>query len=369
MAASRDVRLEIIDAFINSIQAHGFKFLGDKFQLLKQIVPPLDFSDLLPYQVASNPSGENIDPDEEEEEIDSLNRSIILQEKEFLTRSGFPDFGLNALVPETLDQLQTIMYSDASVDLYGEDPDAAVFEAQLDGNPIIIKFSTDPTVDNLVFNSIVHEAFIGLFGLNRLQSPNFAKIIATSLSSCPSYIDHEICSYVAYEYIEGPTLSKFMESNSDGVIKSILYQVFEAIYYAYRELDFTHYDLHLDNIMIRNNIPVIIDYGRSHIKINNVNYGYYDLWHHVYNRSRWYYDILTLCKWIYLSERIQDEIKSLLEFFTFATVDANKELYYYGVNDIIYDFDIFVVSPEIIHRDNYDFDTFLVVARKILVPS
>jgi len=67
--------------------------------------------------------------------------------------------------------------------------------------------------------------------------------------------------------------------------KAIILQILLALYDAYQAFQFTHYDLHLDNIIINrtefnhpvifrnqllllysNLLPVIIDYGSSHIK-------------------------------------------------------------------------------------------------------
>ena len=99
---------------------------------------------------------------------------------------------------------------------------------------------------------------------------------------------------ILYEYIDGRSLSRMIRSKSikDNVIISIMKQVLLALHLAQREYDFTHYDLHSDNILImscdtnttflyvlnetnqflipsRGYYPVIIDYGYSYTKCLN----------------------------------------------------------------------------------------------------
>ena len=101
---------------------------------------------------------------------------------------------------------------------------------------------------------------------------------------------------ILYEYINGKSLSRMIRSSSikDTVVVSILKQVILSLCIAQREYDFTHYDLHTDNILVMTcdvdtsflyvinetnqflipscgYYPVIIDYGYSYTKnLNNL---------------------------------------------------------------------------------------------------
>ena len=101
---------------------------------------------------------------------------------------------------------------------------------------------------------------------------------------------------ILYEYIEGTSLSRLIRSHliKDVNIMSIIKQVLLSLCIAQREYDFTHYDLHTDNILVMScdndtsflyvineanqflipsygYYPVIIDYGYSYTKnLNNL---------------------------------------------------------------------------------------------------
>ena len=103
-------------------------------------------------------------------------------------------------------------------------------------------------------------------------------------------------SIILYEYINGKSLSHIIRSPSikDSIIISILKQVLLSLCIAQREYDFTHYDLHTNNVLIMQcdvdisflyvinetnqflvpsygYYPVMIDYGYSYTKnLNNL---------------------------------------------------------------------------------------------------
>lgn len=158
-------------------------------------------------------------------------------------------------------------------------------------------------------SDLIHEYIVGVFGLNRMRSliPNFAYIYGFFSCSAPqltkggevaSYCNdlEDAVTYVAYENIV-PSLTMNMLNrtwNFDEFLNSYL-QVLLATGMANRECDYTHYDLHDQNVLIRmmndiksikynlegedvylhsNKIATIIDYGQAHIKYNGNNYGY-----------------------------------------------------------------------------------------------
>lgn len=133
----------------------------------------------------------------------------------------------------------------------------------------------------------MHEYFIGYF-LNKLryQIPNFMYVFG--LFTCNRPVGGEVCpepdvldlrDYLLLENIDGVTLQSFIESRYAMVsqipsLKQQLYsvenyeifmgiylQIFFALSIAYDALDFTHYDLHDENVLIQDlGEPYYIEY-------------------------------------------------------------------------------------------------------------
>ncbi len=151
--------------------------------------------------------------------------------------------------------------------------------------------------------ALVNEAFVALCGTNNLRfiMPNFGYIFFYGL--CPNYIvdkasvmgmDNSVDTRCCiYENVKGDEISVYV--NDYDTLINYFMQTIYAIAYAEKELEFTHYDLHGGNVIIRklnetvqityknrNNeniylktdaIATIIDYETATIKYNNKNYG------------------------------------------------------------------------------------------------
>lgn len=175
-------------------------------------------------------------------------------------------------------------------------------------NFFVVKAPRDPNN-----NDLLHEYFVGTYGTNLMRSkiPNFAYIFG-SFACSPPIIDQKTkkveswcnnekvkVSYVLYENI-------FPSIDLDGVIREksayewlnqymqILYSLNQAV----NDIGFTHYDLHMENVLSRDigrtqpfsiqyntengiefletdRIATIIDYGRSHIIYKGKHYGFF----------------------------------------------------------------------------------------------
>jgi len=164
--------------------------------------------------------------------------------------------------------------------------------------------------------SLVHEYVVGVYGTNMLRGivPNFAYVFGTFDCSAPilfnngqvsTWCNEETNSvgYVSYENITPSiTLGKYVETCSFGEFLNMYLQVLYAIRKAHQLIDFTHYDLHAQNVLVRdisnifpdgciipydteygteylfaNKIATIIDFGQAHIKIQGESFGYYGL--------------------------------------------------------------------------------------------
>ena len=153
--------------------------------------------------------------------------------------------------------------------------------------PLAIK----QTVDHSKIKESIHETFVGLYCINNIIKfiPNFTYIFGL-------YTDND-CVNVITEKISGMTLDKYIDS-PDFTIKNylfILLQLMLALQVAQNNYCLTHYDLYPWNIVIQqlntpttfdykisynkvirvttNIIPVIIDYGKSHVIYSNKHYG------------------------------------------------------------------------------------------------
>jgi hypothetical protein len=156
---------------------------------------------------------------------------------------------------------------------------------------------------------MVHELYVG-FILNQLRAyiPNFAYVFGGFSCSIPIFDDKSVISwcnnknpvqYVLYENIV-PSISmkELCKFCSFSKFLNIYLQVLYSIRLAHNMFDFTHYDLHTDNVLIRqigngtdlfsipystenskieyiltDRIATIIDYGLSHIKYDNKHFG------------------------------------------------------------------------------------------------
>lgn len=150
----------------------------------------------------------------------------------------------------------------------------------------------------------LHEYFIGNFFVNKLRKycPNFSMVFALIKCSLPESIfgfgrEYKKISCLVYEYIyPATTLAKFLGNCSLDDFISIFLQIVFALKIAAEKFGFTHNDLHLGNIMIKElekqtmipyqykgqkiyiytkTLAVVIDYGLSRVEIKSKNFGPY----------------------------------------------------------------------------------------------
>jgi serine/threonine protein kinase len=159
----------------------------------------------------------------------------------------------------------------------------------------------------------IHEFFVGL-QLNGLRDkcPNFMYVFGlfNCLAPFNNIFANKIClddsdngikkDFLIAEYIHGQELERIFMNVTVYDIMCIYYQILLALHIAWVMFDFTHYDLHVGNILTVNlddyyfipyHVPFkngqskliymrtrilvkIIDYGYSHIKYNGRDFGY-----------------------------------------------------------------------------------------------
>lgn len=165
-------------------------------------------------------------------------------------------------------------------------------------------------------NETLHESVIGIYATNRLREEgilNYAYIYTffqctstiidpvtkkvTSWCNTDNPIKGNMVSYSVYENIEGATsMNELCETCDSKTFMQYFLQTLLALRAGKKKLDFTHYDLHGENVLIRpysdssfwlpypisdengnegtiwilspGGVSTFIDYGNSHVKLN-----------------------------------------------------------------------------------------------------
>lgn len=183
--------------------------------------------------------------------------------------------------------------------------------ADLDVGPtkVVDFFLIKSARNNEASIEFTHETFVGLFGTNQFRGtvPNFAYIYG-EFNCRGAVIDPQTkevinwcdggagpaLNYVLYEDITpGVDFHTYIKTCTPSQFLDKYLQILLALKAA-QGIQFTHYDLHFENVIIRrlpsratikygdrylatDGVATIIDYGRCHFKIGGKDYGYYGL--------------------------------------------------------------------------------------------
>lgn len=218
-------------------------------------------------------------------------------------------------------------------------------------------------------DELLHELFVGMMGTNSMRRicPNFAYIFGgfkclppkinedRSISSfCAAGRPQDYVNYVIYEKIPGKSLADFMESCNFDEFFSWYVQILLACHLGVLNIDFTHYDLHNENVMLRgwkdldsfaipysmpdgstlyvksNKIAMMIDFGMTHIQYEGQNFGKFGMetWGTFHDQSRPYYDMYKLLGFCLtdMEEKRNDDCLSRAVDLQRAFVDVDKQL-------------------------------------------
>ena len=230
-----------------------------------------------------------------------------------------------------------------------------VYKALYKNENVIIKTSKN---GNNIY-TILLEYFIGNYGANKLYDMgnlNFTRM--NGIFCCGTIKDNKICRksedknfYLIYEYINGKSFKEFIK---DCTIKEFLFyfiQILLSLKHANQNIDFTHYDLNTENIIMYDQghefylkygeqycyslgyIPKFIDYGMSHMKHENVDFGtnLYGIELNIFkDRSFIIYDVYKLLfdslLLLYIKKDSKFmEVLKLMEYFT--KTNLTKEIF------------------------------------------
>ena len=210
------------------------------------------------------------------------------------------------------------------------------FVTQTFGNTNLKIFSKTTTFDK-EFLSYLNEYFIGVYGTNylRINIPNFGFYYNLEHKKDKITVSQEYVPYEGFKNFLYQKYDKIYHSKVGTQFLSIFLQIISSLEYAQNTLQFTHYDLHNENILLRRNntkytfsIPIfdsvyefekpefiatIIDFGFSSIRfqkdkiISNwygfPKYGYYPFFNSSIDMSRILFTTYDISKNFYNKEK------------------------------------------------------------------
>ena len=199
--------------------------------------------------------------------------------------------------------------------------------------------------------SKMREYFIGIESVNRLRYiiPTFVYTLGAFLCHKPSKTgkfksakSNKNTAFVLYEKIPGDSVHTLLKNENMNFKEFLilLFQLLLGLEVAQREVRFTHFDLHTENIMVRvkgvdsysvpldmktysiNNpesIPVVIDFGASTTYIDGKTIGSYDyIKHGMLNfmvPGHDMYKFIVYCARKSVNKELKDNIISLFRFY------------------------------------------------------
>lgn len=196
-----------------------------------------------------------------------------------------------------------------------KDSGVFVYKYDFNGNNIICKtlYNLDEILqksDRDGSSELIHETIVGFYATNKLRelgNPNFAYVYGyfeckDTLKSDGLILNTnngKKSAHILYENIEGISFERFCQTCTKEEFILVFAQILFSLKHANELFDFTHYDLHLGNLNVRKitnydfsikyplknnpifcksngNVVTFFDYGRSHIKIDGIDFGITD---------------------------------------------------------------------------------------------
>jgi len=124
-----------------------------------------------------------------------------------------------------------------------------------------------PKYDSLK-NELIHESVVGMYCINNISSNNFSKTYGYCKTSKGLYSEYLNDCQTFHDYLQSDHF------NMNDYI-NILIEISDALNIAQKKYFFMHNDLYPWNILLNNQHPIIIDYGKSCCLINGLYLGIY----------------------------------------------------------------------------------------------
>lgn len=262
-------------------------------------------------------------------------------------------------------------------------PERAVYKGELFRNKLGsiyrydlagFSFVVKSTRDRVKMSEHIHEAYIGINAINKLAKhiPNFAYVFG-------KFYKNDTVN-VIMERIYGETMDEYIKSQRFNMrdYMNILAQICLALHVAQKECGLVHWDLKPWNIIIQklpnpvsfdyaishklvyriktDIIPVIIDYGKSHVVVDNVHHGYVNPY--AFSTIQ---DVLTLLlttvHQILSEKRLQDnELDIIMSISNFITNTRYRKKKFDNANHIKAFFSDAKKYTALTHEDKHDLE-------------
>lgn len=207
----------------------------------------------------------------------------------------------------------------------------------------IFKFETDPfNTYDYKFDTVLNEIFVSKVATNKYKGFSLIKS-GLIKANCPKNLEGTFCSVIEEEYIEGVTFKEWTNNKFSNLQSAIIFskkmldillELFTNLYHVHKDTGYTHYDLHLGNIILTNeNIPYIIDYGFSHVTYNGKYYGKYMPEGEIYNRPMWLHDVfkvLMCCYYVLYEKMVKPKEKKILNIMSLIRSNYEEILEKFG---------------------------------------
>ena len=282
--------------------------------------------------------------------------------KKYLSKNSILDY-LQLLLYKTKEQNGSYMYNYISYkDLLIEDEKSEINKLDnivLDNENLKILNKNQNTEifikDNILVKKsskereteMIHEAFVGLFGVNKLTKISDNFIYTHGYSDEKLYIDYTQNEGTLQSYISGKNfqIKEFL---------NIFVNVLLSIKLAQEQIGFVHYDLYDYNILVekspskqriefmngniytfeRRYKPIIIDYGKSHIIHKGINHGFKDMFE--MNSFQDCHTLLISCLYDIIHFRVLDreEMKVLFILAKFLNISRYTNYHFHSITGL-----------------------------------
>lgn len=197
---------------------------------------------------------------------------------------------------------------------------------------------------------------------NPINFPHFKGYNKTVCNCCSNGYHY----YLITEKITGKSLFDYIINSNSQQLVDIIEKIIVCLYEVWIKYEFTHYDLHVNNIIItEDHIPKIIDFGTSYIHLNNKHLGYIKEFRSLNGRmnfinqcnSFWLHDIFKILCSIYIVinpyyiiYQALNYKRELMKDISYACIDINNGYYYEYNNDDVNDALTKINDPELSKR-------------------
>jgi serine/threonine protein kinase len=222
---------------------------------------------------------------------------------------------------------------------------------QIGAKHVVAKFTGDGCDEGRSMKKLefLHEAFIGKKVINNLVQicPNFIFTFSYREEPYIYKLDRGKEVTVLQEYVEGPTLQEFLKKCSFNAYMEVMLSLQCALQIGQNMAGFVHHDLKPWNIIVNilpepviieytvglevtyklktRYIPMIIDYGKSHVIFENVHYGIIDQFGFDKNKDLAMLIVSTLNELVGRGNLSEGDRRELLHMANFVSVEKLRD--------------------------------------------